>query len=174
MELIASDEKAGGRGAAGAAHPLTVDDQICFALYSASRALTSRYREFLAPFGITYPQYLVMLVLWEADHLTVSALAERLQLDSGTVSPLLRRLEAAVLITRTRSAADERVVEVALTDEGAALRIRAARVPELVCAATGLEIGDIIALTEQVATLAAHVRGSGDATSAPQADPTDS
>lgn len=138
----------------------TIDEQICFALYSASRALTARYRDFLAPLGVTYPQYLVLLVLWERDGLTVSALGERLQLESGTLSPLLRRLETAGLLTRRRTRTDERVVEVRLTDAGRALQTQAADIPLQVCSATGLELDDIVALREQVAMLAAHVRGS--------------
>ncbi|NQX14030.1 MarR family transcriptional regulator [Microbacteriaceae bacterium VKM Ac-2855] len=141
---------------------LTIDDQICFALYSASRALTSRYREFLAPLGVTYPQYLVLLVLWEDEPLTVSALGERLHLDSGTVSPLLRRLEASGLVTRRRLPNDERSVEVRLTPEGRALQPQAEGIPAQVCAATGLELPDIIALRDQIALLAEHVRGSSE------------
>lgn len=137
---------------------LTIDDQICFALYSASRALTARYREFLAPLGITYPQYLVLLALWEGEPLTVSALGERLHLDSGTVSPLLRRLTAAGLIDRRRAAGDERSVEVRLTDAGRALQGEAAGIPAQVCAATGLQLPELVTLRQQINTLAEHVR----------------
>lgn len=137
---------------------LTIDDQICFALYSASRALTGRYREFLAPLGVTYPQYLVLLALWESEPLTVSALGERLHLDSGTVSPLLRRLTAAGLVDRRRAATDERAVEVRLTDAGRALQEQAAGIPAQVCSATGLEPSELVTLRGQIATLAEHVR----------------
>lgn len=137
-----------------------LDERICFALYSASRALTARYRELLAPLGLTYPQYIVCVALWEGGPLTVSQLGERLDLESGTLSPLLRRLEAAGLVTRTRSHDDERHVEVALTAEGLALRTRAAHVPPAICEATGLDLGALQLLTTQVSALAATVRGA--------------
>lgn len=137
-----------------------LDEQICFALYSASRALTARYRDILEPLGVTYPQYLVLLVLWESDSVSVGALGSRLQLDSGTLSPLLRRLEAVGLIARTRSVTDERSVQVSLTESGSDLRNRAAGIPELVCAATGLEPADLRALQTQIASLAVAVRGT--------------
>jgi DNA-binding MarR family transcriptional regulator len=135
-----------------------LDEQICFALYSASRAMTSRYRELLAPLGVTYPQYLALLVLWESGEATVSELGERLQLDSGTLSPLLRRLEQSGLVTRTRKSTDERTVTIVLTDKGSALRAQASAIPEFVCAATGLELDELVALRDQVTTVAAHVR----------------
>lgn len=103
-----------------------LDEQLCFALYSASRAMTAAYRPILAPMGLTYPQYLVMLVLWEDGTSTVSALGRRLDLDSGTLSPLLRRLEAAGYVQRERRVGDERVVDVHLTDSGSRLE-RSAR-----------------------------------------------
>ncbi|CAL9340329.1 Organic hydroperoxide resistance transcriptional regulator [Nocardiopsis dassonvillei] len=116
--------------------PLALDNQLCFSLYAASRALTGLYRELLGGLGLTYPQYLVMLALWEHGTLSVKGLSRVLHLDSGTLSPLLRRLEGAGMITRTRSAADERVVEIGLTGRGRALREQALDIPEqLVCAA---------------------------------------
>ncbi|WP_291052600.1 MarR family transcriptional regulator [Herbiconiux sp.] len=141
---------------------IPVDQQICFALYSASRSLTALYRDLLAPLGITYPQYLVMQLLWQGEPRTVGALGERLELDSGTVSPLLRRLERAGLLERRRSGIDERTVLVHLTDAGRALREQAADIPERLCAATGLELTDIAALREQVSRLNRNVRGSLD------------
>ncbi|MEE4022605.1 MarR family transcriptional regulator [Gordonia sp. PKS22-38] len=102
-----------------------LDEQLCFALYSASRAVIAAQRPGLAELGLTYPQYLAMLVLWEEDEITVTRLCRRLQLDSGTVSPLLRRLETLGYLTRRRSTEDERSVTVALTPEGAALGARA-------------------------------------------------
>ncbi|MAU81716.1 MAG: transcriptional regulator [Gordonia sp.] len=102
-----------------------LDEQLCFALYSASRAVIAAQRPGLAELGLTYPQYLAMLVLWEEDEITVSRLCRRLQLDSGTVSPLLRRLETLGYLSRRRSASDERSVTVALTPEGVALGARA-------------------------------------------------
>lgn len=137
-----------------------LDEQICFALYSASRSLTARYRDLLAPLGITYPQYLVLLVLWREAPMTVGALGDRLQLDSGTVSPLLRRLEAMGLVERARSADDERVVLVHLTAAAVALESEAAGIPAQICAATGLGLDDLGALRDQIAELATHVRGS--------------
>ncbi len=137
---------------------MTLEEQICFALYSASRALTARYRELLEPLGITYPQYLTLLVLWETDTATVSTLGERLHLDSGTLSPLLRRLEESGLITRTRQPDDERVVLVGLTDAGRALQSRAASVPEAICASTGLSLEALGALRDQVTEVAETVR----------------
>lgn len=118
---------------------LTLDEALCFALYSASRALTGFYRPRLDALGITYPQYLVLVALWERDALSVGALGERLRLDYGTLSPLLKRLEAGGLVTRTRGSEDERSVTVSLTGDGLALRGRAACIPDEVMAATGLD-----------------------------------
>ncbi len=103
-------------------------DQLCFDLYAASRALTHAYRPVLAELGLTYPQYLVMIVLWEQDGRTVRDLVETLRLDHGTLTPLLRRMEANGLLTRTRASSDERFVEIALTDAGNDLRIHASRI----------------------------------------------
>lgn len=125
------------------ASALLLDRQLCFALYSANLAMHKVYRPLLAELGLTYPQYLVMLVLWEQDALTVSAIGERLFLDSATLTPLLKRLEAARLLTRTRSAEDERQVVIDLTSEGRRLQLRAQSVPQaLLCAAacTGSEL----------------------------------
>ncbi|MEO9138520.1 MAG: MarR family transcriptional regulator [Jatrophihabitans sp.] len=109
---------------------LALDDQLCFALYAASRAMTARYRPLLDQIGLTYPQYLVMLILWQDGPGTVNALGERLRLDSGTLSPLLSRMQKNGLVDRVRSPADERSIEIHLTDEGAALRHRAKTVPK--------------------------------------------
>lgn len=137
---------------------LTLEVQICFALYSASRAVTARYRELLDPLGITYPQYLVLLVLWETGESTVNGLGERLALESGTLSPLLRRLETAGLVTRSRSVEDERVVRVALTPTGTQLRELATSIPEAICEATGLSIADLGTLRDQVFGIADSMR----------------
>lgn len=137
---------------------LPPEQQICFALYSASRSITARYRELLAPLGITYPQYLVLLILWESGTSTVGHLGERLQLDSGTLSPLLRRLEALGLVTRTRSASDERVVEIALTGAGDDMRAHAPHIAEQICASTGLASAELADLQSQIASLAERVR----------------
>ncbi|MEU5533800.1 MarR family transcriptional regulator [Streptomyces sp. NPDC020362] len=125
---------------------LRLDRQICFSLHAASRAFNGVYRVLLKDLGLTYPQYLVMLVLWEQGDLPVKSLGEHLRLDSGTLSPLVKRLEGAGLVRRERSAHDERSVQVRLTGEGAALRERALEVPRRILAATGFEpteIGDL-------------------------------
>ncbi|MEU5097264.1 MarR family transcriptional regulator [Streptomyces sp. NPDC020996] len=142
---------------------LRLDQQVCFSLHAASRAFNGVYRVVLKDLGLTYPQYLVMMVLWEHGELPVKRLGEHLRLDSGTLSPLLKRLEAAGLVVRERSARDERSVEVRLTGEGAALRERALEVPRRIAASTGLdldEIGDLRArldrLTSALDTAAAQ------------------
>jgi len=117
---------------------LALSNQVCFALYSASRAVTAVYRPILEPLGLTYPQYLVLLVLWENDPVTVKRLGEELMLDSGTLSPLLKRMVTAGLLTKERSSADERSVVVRLTPAGRALRDRVGSVPAQVAGATGL------------------------------------
>ncbi|MEU5905663.1 MarR family transcriptional regulator [Micromonospora sp. NPDC047527] len=124
--------------------------QVCFALYAASRALTDVYRPILDEFGLTYPQYLVLLVLWERpdDAPTVSELGAELRLDSGTLSPLLKRLETAGLVVRRRSARDERRVEVGLTEAGRALREQLCDVPLRIAQATGLGLGELVALRD--------------------------
>ncbi|PAZ15908.1 MarR family transcriptional regulator [Streptomyces sp. SA15] len=122
---------------------LRLDQQICFSLNAASRAFGGVYRVVLKDLGLTYPQYLVMLVLWEHGDLPVKKLGEHLRLDSGTLSPLLKRLEAAGLVRRERSARDERSVDVRLTEEGVALRERALQVPRRIAAATGFDLDEI-------------------------------
>ncbi len=129
---------------------LRLDQQICFSLNAASRAFGGVYRVILKDLGLTYPQYLVMLVLWEHGELPVKKLGEHLRLDSGTLSPLLKRLETAGLVRRERSARDERSVEVRLTDEGVALRERALQVPRRIMGATGFDIDEIRALRERL------------------------
>ncbi|NQE47725.1 MarR family winged helix-turn-helix transcriptional regulator [Herbaspirillum rubrisubalbicans] len=109
---------------------LLLDNQLCFAMYSASLAMTKAYKKILAPLEITYPQYLVMLVLWERDEVTVSELGSRLFLDSGTLTPLLKRMESMGLLHRKRDAGDERRVVVSLSDAGRALRQQARTVPQ--------------------------------------------
>ncbi|MEU8154966.1 MarR family transcriptional regulator [Micromonospora sp. NPDC048986] len=129
---------------------LVLRRQVCFALYAASRALTDVYRPILDEVGLTYPQYLVLLVLWERpdDAPTVSELGTELRLDSGTLSPLLKRLEGAGLVVRRRSARDERRVEVGLTEQGRALRERVCDVPLRIAQATGLGFGELVALRD--------------------------
>nr|WP_229840585.1 MarR family transcriptional regulator [Streptomyces brasiliensis] len=122
----------------GARGSLQLRDQLCFALYSASRSVTARYRPLLDELNLTYPQYLVMLVLWEQDEISVRGLGAALQLESSTLSPLLKRLEAAGLVHRERRADDERSVTLTLTPSGLALRDRARAVPLAMSGAMGL------------------------------------
>ncbi|MBU7575846.1 MAG: MarR family transcriptional regulator [Hydrogenophaga sp.] len=132
---------------------LQLDHQLCFALYSASLAMTKLYKPLLEEMGLTYPQYLAMLVLWENDGVTVSELGERLYLDSGTLTPLLKRLETADLVTRLRDVQDERRVLIRLTTAGRKLKARAARIPGCVLQATQCDVAEVMALTQQVQTL---------------------
>jgi DNA-binding MarR family transcriptional regulator len=129
---------------------LRLDNQLCFALYAASRAMTTAYRPLLEALGLTYPQYLVMLVLWETGSSTVKDLGAALRLDSGTLSPLLKRLEASGFIARRRSADDERVVEVVLSEAGKALKQRALPVPHALACRAGLGERDIAALRTEL------------------------
>jgi DNA-binding MarR family transcriptional regulator len=137
---------------------LALDDQLCFALYSASRAITARYRPMLEELGLTYPQYLVLLVLWESGPTTVGQLGQRLHLDSGTLSPLLKRLESAGVISRHRQKFDERSVEVRLTAKGHRLQTRVTTIPARICAATGLDPSSIAILVAQLHDLDGSVR----------------
>ena len=132
---------------------LLLDNQLCFALYSASLAMTKLYKPLLDELGLTYPQYLVMLVLWEGDRLMVSELGQRLCLDSGTLTPLLKRLESTGLVSRMRDAEDERRVRIQLTAAGRKLKARAAKVPGCVLAASQCSIPELLELTKQVRTL---------------------
>ncbi len=129
---------------------LALDKQLCFALYSASLAMTKVYKPLLAPLGLTYPQYLVMLALWEHDAQSVSALGDKLALDSGTLTPLLKRLQAQGQLSRERDADDERRVIVRLTDAGRKLRIAARNVPPQIARSSGCELGEIVELTRQL------------------------
>ena len=123
--------------------PLRLENQLCFALHAASRAMTGAYQPLLDELGITYPQYLVLLLLWEEDGSRVSQLGERLHLDSGTLTPLLKRLETHGLVERRRNTADERVVEVFLTSTGKRLKRRAMTVPAVMLCRTGLSIAEL-------------------------------
>ncbi|GGS36925.1 MarR family transcriptional regulator [Actinokineospora fastidiosa] len=135
----------------------TLEQQLCFALYSASRAMTARYRPLLDELGLTYPQYLVLLALYERDGRTVKELGEELRLDSGTLSPLLKRMAAAGLLRRTRSADDERSVVVELTDEGAALRGRVAEVPGGLFRDTDVTVAEIADLRARLQDFLARI-----------------
>lgn len=136
---------------------LKLDAQLCFALHAASRAFDALYRTQLRDLGLTYPQYLVMLVLWETDGLTVKGLGERLRLDSGTLSPLIKRLEAAGLVERRRSREDERSVSVHLTERGAGLRARAVDVPRRMLDSTGLTPEEVVRLRGALTDMTRHL-----------------
>lgn len=132
---------------------LALDHQLCFALYAASLAMTKAYKPLLAPLGLTYPQYLAMLVLWQHDGITVSHLGERLTLDSGTLTPLLKRLAALGLLQRLRDASDERRVLLYLTAPGRALKVQALAVPQAIACATACDLHQIGALAAQLTAL---------------------
>jgi len=132
---------------------LHLDQQLCFALYAATRAMTQAYQPLLEPLGLTYPQYLVMLVLWEEAGVPVKHLGERLQLDSGTLTPLLKRLETQGLVVRRRDDTDARVVRIDLTVAGRALRRRAADVPRALFCKTALTLPDLGRLRAQLVGL---------------------
>ena len=139
---------------------LLLDNQLCFAMYSTSLAMTKLYKPLLEELGLTYPQYLVMLVLWERDGLSVSTLGERLGLDSGTLTPLLKRLEAAGLLVRQRSSEDERRVHVCLSPAGQQLQTQAAQIPGCVVAQSGLPLNDLIALNQHIKRLRAAMHAT--------------
>ncbi|MEV1289666.1 MarR family transcriptional regulator [Micromonospora sp. NPDC049679] len=137
--------------------------QVCFALYSASRAVTDVYRPLLEELGLTYPQYLALLALWERGDAvpTVKELGEALHLDSGTLSPMLKRLEGAGLVGRYRSDRDERIVEVRLTDAGRALRRRVDDIPRRVARATGLSENELLALRDTLTRVTEAIHSTG-------------
>jgi DNA-binding MarR family transcriptional regulator len=147
--------------------PLRLDQQLCFAVYSASRALTRAYAPLLEPLGLTYPQYLVLLVLWQKDGLSVKELGDQLALDSATLTPLLKRLADRAILERRRDAEDERVVRIHLTAEGKALRAKARRVPiELACRAGFDVAGDqglarLVRLRKELMALTKRLEESG-------------
>ena len=147
------------RGTPGPGDLLRLDHQLCFALYSSSLLMTKFYKPVLAALGLTYPQYLVLLVLWDTDALGVGELGEQLYLDSGTLTPLLKRMEAAGWLTRERAAHDERRVIVKLSSAGRAVRRKAAHVPLEVACATGCQPSEINALTSQLQALRGNVGG---------------
>lgn len=132
---------------------LQLDNQICFAVYSAGHAFNRVYKPLLDKLGLTYPQYLVMLVLWERDQVPVKEIGEKLFLDSGTLTPLLKRLEAAGLVKRTRSVDDERKVIVTLTAQGKGLRDRAGAVPQGILGASGCTVDELVSMKEEIVAL---------------------
>jgi DNA-binding MarR family transcriptional regulator len=133
--------------------PLLLGNQLCFAVYSTAHAFNRFYKPMLDRLGLTYPQYLAMLVLWEEDGLPVKEIGERLFLDSGTLTPLLKRLEAAGLVKRTRSTEDERQVIVALTAQGEALKEKARSLPLSILAASECSVAELAALKKEVEQL---------------------
>ncbi|MGW4483878.1 MarR family winged helix-turn-helix transcriptional regulator [Amycolatopsis sp. NPDC004368] len=142
---------------------LLLDEQLCFGLYSASRALTSLYRTLLEPLDLTYPQYLVMLALWERDAQQVKELGTALNLDSGTLSPLLKRLEKAGLVSRERQADDERSVRITLTEKGHHLRELAERIPPHIGRSLGFDVETITRLRDSMDHLTESVNAYRDA-----------
>lgn len=136
-------------------------EMICFSLYSATHAMQQAYRPLLEPLGLTYPQYLVMRALWgEAAPLTVGAIGRSVQLESSTLTPLLKRMEAAGLVERRRDTSDERQVRVWLTDDGRAMELRAEHIPACIVEKTGMTVQDLSALQEQISSLSARLRNS--------------
>ena len=133
--------------------PLRLDNQICFAVYSTAHAFNRVYKPLLDKLGLTYPQYLVMLVLWERDGVPVKDIGERLLLDSGTLTPLLKRLEAAELVRRTRSTEDERQVLIALTPKGEVLREKARAVPQSILASSACSLSELSAMKNDLIAL---------------------
>jgi MarR family transcriptional regulator, organic hydroperoxide resistance regulator len=142
---------------------LQLDRQLCFALYSSSLAMTKIYKPLLAPLGLTYPQYLVMLVLWENDGQSVTQVGQRLSLDSGTLTPLLKRLESLGCIERRRASDDERRVDIFLTPAGRKLRDQALDIPSQLACATACELDEIIALTQRLQQLRQQLHQAADA-----------
>lgn len=139
--------------------PLALDRQVCFALAAASRSVIGLYRPVLEPLGLTHPQYLVMLALWERSPRTVRDIGESLYLEPATLSPLLKRLEAAGLVTRARSATDERALDVALTPAGAALRDEAEKVPAQIVARLGMSVAELEGIRDGLTRLLAAANG---------------
>ena len=135
--------------------PLALDRQVCFALATANRSVINLYRPVLEAIGLTHPQYLVMLALWERSPRTVRDLGEALMLEPATLSPLLKRLEAAGLLTRTRNAADDRALDIELTAEGRALRSRAEAVPGTIVERLGMPVAELESMRDSLARLIA-------------------
>ncbi len=148
--------------------PLRLDQQLCFALYAASRAMTRADAALLEPLGLTYPQYLVLLVLWEEDGVSVKSLGERLMLDSATLTPLLKRLEQRGVIARRRDEDDERVVRIDLTESGRAMRSKARRIPAALACRAGFDVSadpsleGVLRLRQELMALTERLRESDD------------
>jgi DNA-binding MarR family transcriptional regulator len=159
-----SGGKRGGPGdpAEDECEALRLDNQLCFALYTASRLMTQAYHPRLAPLGLTYPQYVALLVLWERDDITVSELGRRLGLDSGTLSPLLKKLEAKGLLLRERSAADERSVRLRLSAAGREMKRKAVKVPEAMACIPGLQGLNLGKLKRELEDLSGVLRAAAE------------
>lgn len=139
--------------------PVDLDDQLCYAIYSAGMAIQRAYKPLLDELGLTYPQYLVLNILWRGDEQNVGAIADQLALESSTLTPLLKRLEAAGLVRRTRNPDNERQVVIALTQEGRALKAKAGCLGEALLAASGQPVGDLAALNAKVKGLRDAIYG---------------
>jgi DNA-binding MarR family transcriptional regulator len=151
--------------------PLALESQVCFQAVVAARTVVAVYRPILEPLGLTHPQYLVMLALWERDHRSISALGATLQLEPATLTPLLKRLQVAGFVDRARSTVDERVVVVSLTEAGRDLRERALDVPAQAAARTGLTIPELEALRDALDDVVGRLTGAlGDAGRDPDRD----
>lgn len=137
---------------------LLLDNQLCFALYSTSLLMTKTYKPLLQELGLTYPQYLAMLVLWENEGITVSKISERMLTDPGSLTPLLKRLEAEGLLRRVRSSQDERVVHLHLTDKGRALHEQAKTLPACILKASGLSLEQLGELKQDLVELRSHLQ----------------
>jgi len=147
------------RAAAKPAPEQLLENQLCFALYAAAHSFAQAYRPFLDPVGLTYPQYLVLLELWERDGQTVRELGTPLFLDSGTLTPMLKRMEAAGWIRRRRDVSDGRAVRVSLTAKGQAFRHKARSIPAAMMCASGLDLASLTTLRNRVKRVAAALRG---------------
>lgn len=158
---VSGSEPAGAGAQTSVADPLDLESQICFALSVASRSVVSAYRPVLEPLGLTHPQYLVMLALWQHAPLSGRGLSERLRLDPGTLTPLLKRLEAQGLVTRGRRPDDERALAVELTPAGAALRREAETIPERMMARLDVTRDEVVALHRTMSKLIAAAAPSG-------------
>lgn len=141
-------------------HDLTLEDQLCYSLYATSMAINRIYKPLLDRLGITYPQYLVLSALWEEDGRTVGAIAERLSLESSTITPLVKRLETASLVTRARQADDERRVLVSLTDRGRALKEESRCLGEALFTRSGMKAEELISLNREVLRLRSALTGN--------------
>ncbi len=147
-----------GTGGAAAATDIPLEDFVCFSLYSANHAMNRVYKPLLAELGLTYPQYLALVVLWEKDGIPVGTLCERLHLESSTLTPLLKRLETMGLVTRVRDKSDERQVRITLTDKGRTLKTKTKDIVACVVSATGLQVDELIDLQKKIAQLRDNLR----------------